>query len=117
MGTQPNRKLAKRGSKIRSRALRNNLKNTVNSGDYQKASSYITKAVRKSGGANFLSGALAAGIIAYAEAKTRKSASSRNIAGNAISKIPKDLRNNLTLAGKDSIRSALTDTLSKRRAR
>ena len=58
MGTQPNRKLAKRGPKIRSRKLRNDVKNVVNKDDYKKASTHITKAVRKSGGASFLAGIL-----------------------------------------------------------
>lgn len=115
MGSQPNRKLAKRGPRIRSRKLRNDLRNAIDKNDYKKASSHITKAVRKSGGKSYISGILAAGVIAYAEYKTSKESSIKKISGDAVTKLPKDLKQNLTLAGRDSIRFALYNTLSKRR--
>lgn len=116
MGTQPNRKLAKRGPHIRSRKLRNDLRNAIDKNDYKKASSHITKAVRKSGGASYISGILAAGAIAYAAAKIAKEPSIKKISGDSVTKLPKDLKQNLTLAGRDSIRFALYNTLSKRKA-
>ena len=114
MGTQPNRKLAKRGSKIRSRALRNSVKSSIDQQNYKKAASDITKAVRKSGGASFLNGILAAGVIAYAASKEYRHRSPDKISGQAITKLPKNIKQDLTIAGKDSIRFALKNTLSKR---
>ncbi|MCV0392009.1 MAG: hypothetical protein K5790_01805 [Nitrosopumilus sp.] len=115
MGTQPNRKLAKRGSNIRSWKLRNNVKKEIDKDDYKKASGHITKAVRKSGGSSYLAGVLVAGIIAYKESKKTPTASGTRISGEAISKLPKNISKQITLAGRDSIRSALSETLSKRR--
>ena len=113
MGTQPNRRLAKRGSNIRSRKLRKSVKTAVAQQNYKEASAAVTKAVRKSGGASFLNGVLAAGLFAYADSKKSKESADK-IAGQAITKIPKDIKKDLTIAGKDSIRFALKNTLSKR---
>ena len=113
MGTQPNRKLAKRGSKIRSSKLQKSVKSSVDKQDYKKASADITNAVRKSGGASFLNAMLAAGVIAYIDSK-KSQESPDKISGQAVTKLPKDIKQNLTISGKDSIRLALKNTLSKR---
>ena len=112
MGTQPNRKLAKRGSNIRSRELRKSVKTAVDQQNYKEASASVTKAVRKSGGASFLNGILAAGLFAYTDSM-KSQESPDKIAGQAITKLPKNIKQNLTIAGKESIRFALKNTLSE----
>lgn len=113
MGTQPSRKLAKRGTKIRTKKFQKDLDTSIKKGDYKKAATTISKAVRKSGGSNYLAGILAAGISAYGTKKPSEK-TAKKVSGDAVTKIPKNIKRNLTLAGKDSIRLAVYNTLTKR---
>ncbi len=114
MGTQPSRKLTRRGTKVRTRKFKKELDSHISKGDYKKAAYTVSKAVRESGGSDYITGILAAGISAYRSPKTTTEQSIKKISGNAVSKIPSDIKKNLTLAGKDSIRQALYNTLSDR---
>ena len=112
MGTQPNKKLAKRGTKIRSKEFQNDFNNSINKEEYEKAATIISKAVRKNRGSNYIVGILAAGIAAL-ETKKPSEEIAKKVSGDAVTKIPKNIKNNLTLAEKDSIRLAVYNTLTK----
>ena len=113
MGTQLHRDLAKRGIKINYRDLKKNVQISIDSDDFESASLSISKAVIESGGSEFIGAALTVGINTYMKLKTTKSLPSEDI-GDMISDLPKDVRDELTMGGKETIREALNDVLSKR---
>ena len=124
MGTQLHRDLAKRGIKIKYRDLKKNVQSSIDSDDFESASLSIAKAVIESGGSDFIGVSLTVGINTYMKLKTTKSLPSEDNAdivsdlpkniGDIMSDLPKNIRDRLTVGGKETIREALNDVLSKR---
>ncbi len=112
MGTQPSRKGAKRNTKIQVRKIQPDLDNCINKGDYKQAAAIISKAAQ-SKDSNYLVGILSAGIAAY-KTKAQSEEIIKKASGDAVTKIPKNIKQNLTLPKKDSIRQAIYDTLIER---
>ena len=112
MGTQPSKKIPKRNTKIQSRKIQAELDKCKNEEDYKKVAATISKATQDVS-PNYLVGILAAGIAAYST-KTQSEEIISKVSGDSIIKIPKNIKESLTVEQKRSIREAIYDTMIKR---
>ena len=115
MGTQPSRKSANRGTRVRTKTFKKKLYSYIEKDDYEKAAIVISKATRKNRGSNYLTALLSAGILSYTLSKKSSQESIEKISANVVTKIPKEIKKDLTISGRDSISLAVRNTLMKHR--